>query len=166
MKLERVRRIARAVESEDGIRSDTEINPAIDGVQIRDVHPVEQVEKISDELSYNAFTDPDLTGDTQIHSHKVIPRECVAAKVAGTIRQGIAVAIGVQTSKDIEPAAGLRCEDRTEFEVFQKREALGNLAHKSQRESVGHALTRNGALIRDTRALPAGPQDSPLNRCY
>src|SRR5262249_1417484 len=149
LKLERIRRVAGRAESQDRIGRLAQIYPSINGVQVRDVDTVEEVEKVGAELGADALVEVDLTCDSHIKSGETRPFERVPAQDARTIGERVAVAVRVRAGEDVEASAALGAQQRAELEVAQDLHARRDFADESQRVPVGHTLSRQCALRTD-----------------
>src|SRR5262249_12154303 len=151
LKLERIRGVARRLESEDRIRLRAECRRSVDSVQVGDVDAVEKVEEVAAEFGADAFIEADFAGDAQVEAGEPRPFDGVPAQIARAVGERIAVAIRVRAGEDVEPPSGLSRQQRAELEIAQEVYARGNLADESQREPVRHSLARDGALRPDAR---------------
>ena len=153
LKLKWVRRVARRIETEYGIRWKTGVRCPVYGVQIGDVDSVKQVEEVASEFRAHPIVHLKLTCDPQIKSDEGVAWQGIASKIAGPVRQRIAVEISVRSCENVEPPAALRRDERAELEVVKEPYALRNLADECHRKPVRHALTGDRALITDVRAF-------------
>ena len=107
MKLKRIRSIARRAKSENRIRGRAEVRPSINRVEVRDVGAIEKIEQISAELGSDPLIEADFARDAHVKAIEAGPFERVSAQVAWTVREGVAIAIGVRAGEDVKTPAGL-----------------------------------------------------------
>src|SRR5688572_30266737 len=95
LELKWIRRIARRVESQNRIRSNTQVRTPVNRVEIRDIDPVEDIEEIPDQLRAYAIIQMEQTRHAHIQRHQIIAYERIATQPAGTIGEGIPIAVDV-----------------------------------------------------------------------
>jgi hypothetical protein len=85
LKLKLVRSIPRRIEAQNRIRGHREIDSSVDGVEVRDVSAVEQVEEVRAEFGGDSFVEMDRASDAEIKSRELRPEQRVSAQGAWTV---------------------------------------------------------------------------------
>src|SRR5205807_6913244 len=102
LELEWIVRIARRIESQDRIRRQAEIGLSVEGVKVFDVGAVEQVEHVAAQLGLQAFAQMKYARHPHIKAGVSRPVQRVAAQISRTVRERVAVTVGIRAGKNIE----------------------------------------------------------------
>jgi hypothetical protein len=107
LNLEKISCIAGRAESQDRIGRLVQIYPSINGVQVRDVYAVEEIEEVETELGADALVEADLPRYSHVESGETRTLERVPAQDARTIGERIAIAVRVRAGEDVVASAAL-----------------------------------------------------------
>src|SRR5262249_47141586 len=125
LNLQWIEDIAWRTEARD--RRIVQIAAAVERGDVTYVNPVEQIEEINAEFTVQSFPQLDRTGYPNIDRGEAWTDQCVAAESPRTVREWVAVIVGVESGKNGEGSAALDRHQRTELEFPQQGHALGRL---------------------------------------
>src|SRR5262245_48781567 len=138
LNLPRIEDFARRTEAGD--RSHAQNAVPVERVEVPDIYPVEQIEEIKVEFTVQSFRQFDRSRDPRIDRGIAWPHQRVATEIPWSIRERVAVIVGVESGKDRVGSPALDRHQRTEFEITQEGHALRHLLEKREREPMRQML--------------------------